>query len=278
MLYDPVERRQRFALWAGDLLVRAHLHRLAPKATNDRLSWPWWGRLVTEVAEPIVGAVEHVAFRIPGNSRVAALLLDRRGRPVAFVKTTERPRSSLALAMDRRFVTSPPQTFLSIETLLDDRLDGVSFRMLAPLPEGPHHPPPLEPTRVREIIDEFQQARDVARPAGTPAHHVPCHGDMTPRNLRVLADGRWALLDWDAVCWGPRLADELRYWSAALVYRGTVQPPKATERVVALLRESGEDAEIHEASVWSHRAVRKTYREAERVLHAAVGEAVSFKV
>jgi hypothetical protein len=274
-LYDPVERRQRFALWAGGLLVRAHLQRLVPRATNDRLDWSWWGRLVTEIAEPIVGPVEHVAFRIPGSSRVAALLLDQRGQPVGFVKTTKEPRSSLALAMDRRFATSPPRTFLTLETLLDSHLDGVSFRMLSPMPGGPHHPPPLDPPRVRAIVDEFQQAPEVARPGGTPAHHVPCHGDMTPRNLRVLADGRWVLFDWDAVRWGPRLADELRYWCAALVYRGTIQPAKATERVVALLRERGDDAEIHEASVWSQRMVRKTYRTAERVLHASVGEACS---
>jgi hypothetical protein len=274
-LYDPVERRQRLTLRAGSLLGWLHAQRLAPKTTNGRVDWPWWQRLVDEVAEPIVGPVGHVAFRIPGSRRVAALLLDHRGAPVGFVKITEGPRSALAMAMDRSFATSPPQTFLALETLLDDRLDGISFRMLAPLPEGPHHPPPLEPRRVRAIIDEFQAVSDVDRPTGTPSHHVICHGDMTPRNLRVLADGHWVLFDWDAVRWGPRLADELRYWCAALVYRGAADVDRAAEQVVALLRERGDDTEVQEASVWSQRVVRRTYRRAERALHAAVGEAVA---
>jgi hypothetical protein len=275
-LYDPVEPRQLFALRAGSLLGRLGAQLLAPRVTNGRIDWSWWQRLVTEVAEPIVGPVGHLAFRVPGSRRIAALLLDQRGQPLGFVKTTEGPRSALAQAVDRSFAVSPPRSFLVVDTLRDDRLDDVHFRVLAPLPEGPHRPPPLEPSRVRAVIDEFHAGADVLdRPEGTPSHHVPCHADMTPRNLRVLADGRWALFDWDAVRWGPRLADELRYWCAALAYGGITDTEQAAARVVSRLRARGDDAEIHEAAVWSQRVVRRTYREVEQVLHAAVGEAVA---
>ncbi len=273
-LYEAVEWRQRLVLRAGGALMWVGGHRLAPQATHARIDWAWWSRLFEEVAEPLVGTVEHVAFRIPGSSRIAALLADRRGRPIGFVKITDGPRSALAVHMDRAIAASPPATFVAPRTLADRQLDGVSFRVLTPLPEGAHRPPPLDPDRVRAVMDEFHaRLQDVPRPAGTPSHHVPCHGDLTPRNLRVLADRRWSLFDWDTARFGPRLADELRYWSAALVYRRASNTPKLTARLLSLLRERGDDREIREATEWSG-ALRKTYRPAEQVLQAAVGDAV----
>lgn len=273
-LYEAVEPRQLVALRLGDLLARSRLHRLLPSATHARVDWAWWSRLVTEVAEPHVGRVAHISFRIPSSARVAALLADERGRPVGFAKITEGPRTSLAAAVDGQLARQRPRTFIAPTPLVDDHLDGVDFRLLEPLPEGPHRPPPDDVARVNEVVDEFHTlARDLQPPANVPAHHVACHADLTPRNLRVTADDRWMLFDWDTVRWGPRLADELRYWCAALVYRGSPDIGAATTRVLVRLRARGDDEEIRAAVEWAD-AVPKTYRRAERVLRAAVGAAV----
>lgn len=48
-----------------------------------------------------------------------------------------------------------------------------------------------------------------------PKHWMPMHGDFVPWNVRRDRQGEIWVIDWEDVGWGPRLADLVRYASAA---------------------------------------------------------------
>lgn len=58
------------------------------------------------------------------------------------------------------------------------------------------------------------------------------HGDFTPWNLRRLANGDLALLDWEGAGWGPPGADEVLYRAAATAVLGA--PPVRVEAPEAI--------------------------------------------
>jgi Ser/Thr protein kinase RdoA (MazF antagonist) len=218
--------------------------------------------------------VASVAFRVPGNPRVSLLAMDAAGRPIAFAKLLNAPQPHVAAAASALLSRAPTRSF-GIPLALDEgEFSGRLYRVLRPLPEGPHRPPPLDPARLADVVDEFhERLSELERPPGTPAGHVACHADLTPRNLRVASDGGWWLFDWDNVRFGPRLADELRYWCAWHAYRPKPSVERDSAAVLSLLRRRGSDSEIAEAVAWPEQ-VRQTYREIEPRLHAAVGAAV----
>jgi hypothetical protein len=270
-LYEAVEPQQRIALLAGSAAARAGLITVFPSSDRPEVDWDWWESLVQEVVQPLVGPVERAAFRVPGNPRVAALLMDRVGHAVGFAKIVDGPRSRLATAASDRLGGADLSAFRVPAMLMEGQHRGVRYRVLEPLPEGPHLPPPHDPDRLWATVDEFQAAlAPVPGPPGTPPHHVPCHADLTPRNLRRASDGAWWLFDWDNIRFGPRLADELRFWAAAFAYRRRVDVVRAAGRILELLRRRGSDSEILEAVEWPDQ-VRQTYRDIEPELHAAVG-------
>lgn len=270
-LYEAVEPQQRAALAVGSILARSGLVGLLPTATRAEVDPGWWGSFVADVAEPLVGAVEHLAFRVPGNPRVSAILMDGAGKPLAFTKIVDHPQPALAATAGRQLAAGELVAFRVPATLAEDVHAGVRYRLLEPLPEGPHLPPPHDPQRLWAVVDELRdRLATLPRPPGTPDHYVPCHADFTPRNLRLAGDGSWWLFDWDNLRFGPPLTDELRYWSAAVSYRRRVDVARDARRVLELLRARGSDAEIVEAVRWPDQ-VRQTYRAVEPRLHEAVG-------
>lgn len=274
-LYEAVEPQQRIALEVGRVAARLGLAPLLPGNDRSEVDRAWWAAFVSTVVEPTVGAVSHLAFRVPGNPRVSALAMDARGRPLAFAKLLNSVEPELPAAANAVLSAEPTASFRVPAVLDEGRFERWRYRLLRPLPEGPHRPPPRAPQRLWALVDELHDRLDVlSRPATVPAHHVVCHADLTPRNVRVATDGSWWLFDWDNLRWGPRLADELRYWSAWFAYRARPNVERDAARVLALLRQRGSDHEIREAVDWPDQ-VRQTYRRIEPELHAAVAAAVT---
>jgi len=272
-LSDAVEPRQRMMFRAVALAAYLGLGRVLPGMARlpTGLDPAWWSAWFDAVAKPILGDASYVGYRVPPNGRVAALLMDHRGQPLAFAKHLSRPPSELELQISLalqhgRFPFNTPQV------VAEGEFNAIWFRMYAPLPSGLHRRPPHDPARLRRIVDAWHRSFDhLARPPGIPGDAVVCHADFTPRNLRVASDGRWWLIDWDNARWGPRLADELHYWCAEYCWGLRPRPKRDAERVLALLRERGTDDEIASAAEWQN-APARAYRSAELSLRARVGE------
>lgn len=271
-LYEGVETRQRVVLAATRLAARAgvasRLLRPLPQPPPG-LDVDWWRAWFDETAAPQVAAPSTVAYRVPPNGRTSALLLDEPGAPLAFAKVLSGPPSPLHAVI----VADLQQAYLPFSTplILDEgHFRGRDYRTYAPLPEGVHRRPPAS-DRVHAIIRAWQSALAlVPRPAGVPDTHVVVHGDFTPRNLRVAADGGWWLIDWDNARWGPRVADELHYWCADRCWRATHRQDRDAAWVLNRLRRHADDAEIAAAATWAD-APARTYRAAEQQLRTAVG-------
>lgn len=58
--------------------------------------------------------------------------------------------------------------------------------------------------------DLARRLADLPKPAGTPDHYVPIHGDVAPYNLRRTSRGL-ALFDWEDTTWGPPGSDVTMY-------------------------------------------------------------------
>lgn len=272
-LSDAVEPRQRIMFRAAAVVASLGLGWVLPRMARlpAGLDPAWWSSWFDAVAKPLLGDAGYVGYRVPPNGRVAALLMDHRGQPLAFVKQLSRPPSDLeqqiaaALRCDCFAFKSP-------QVIAVGEFKDCWYRMYSPLPSGLHHRPPRDASRLRGIIDAWQRAlHHLPRPPGVIEDSVVCHADFTPRNLRRASDGQWWLIDWDNARWGPRLADELHYWCADYCWGLRPRPQRDAQRVLALLRERGTDAEIATAAEWRD-APARTYRSAELKLRARVGE------
>ena len=110
-----------------------------------------------------------------------------------------------------------PRSFLAPQPLAAGSTGPWHYLASAPLPPGLHGParrPPLA-----DILADIDTALgSLPRSSETPAHWRPMHGDFAPWNLRTLAGGGLALIDWEAAGWGPPGADRVFYeaTSAAL--------------------------------------------------------------
>jgi len=197
-----------------------------------------------------IGTFDEVTgySRLQAGRAGAALLLLRRGVPIAFIKLRRGDPGSLVnegLAM-RSVWHFGPRSFRMPEPFRSGSAAGWHYLATAPLPPGRHHPPDDPP--LSAVLGEIEAAlSDLPRPPETPGHWRPMHGDFAPWNLRRLRDGSLALIDWEDAGFGPPGADEVFYraTSAALwgrhpaqsdadeaveFWRRRVQPQPATER------------------------------------------------
>ena len=173
---------------------------------------------LTETWRREIGAFDDVA----GYSRTNAsrgglsLLLLRGEEPLAFVKlrdgdpdSLERERAAADAAW--RF---GPRSFIVPEPVAAGRVAGWSYFAVRALPARLHRTPVAPP--VDTIAGEIGCALGaLPRPADTPPHWHPMHGDFTPWNLRQLDTGELVLLDWEEAAWGPVGADAVLYRAAS---------------------------------------------------------------
>jgi hypothetical protein len=272
-LSDAVEPRQRLMFRISTLAARLSVGRALPALAQlpKGLDPAWWSAWFDAVARPLLSDPGYVGYRVPPNGRVAALLMDHRGRPLAFAKHLSRPPCDLELRISR-VLQHGHLAFCTPRVMAEGEFNHIWYRMYEPLPGGLHRRPPRDPPRMRGILDAWQHTfHHLPRPPGVPQEAVVCHADFTPRNLRLATDRQWWLIDWDNARWGPRLADELHYWCAEYCWGLRPRPQRDAQRVLALLRERGTDTEIATAAEWPE-APARAYRSAELRLRALVGE------
>jgi hypothetical protein len=231
-------------LGAGDLL---RLRR--PADLPDPEAWAAWCK---DVATPVVGEIADAAVLFGEEGRASAILFDAAGAPVGFLKL--RPAceaDDVEPVVVAALRDGPLRTFRTPRVLVDSYLEGRHARLLEPLPEGLHRRPPRRPDHLAALVDELQlRLAELPKPADTPSWWRPAHGDLTPRNVRLAADGWWWVFDWEYFAWAPRLTDELRYWAADFGFRSRPKPARDGRRILELLRRRGSDEEIVEALRW----------------------------
>jgi hypothetical protein len=273
-LYDTVRPRQRLMLTAGTGLARLGLQHALPSNTRGDVDWSWWEQLAGEALEPMVGHVGHLALRVPpAPFSACGLYLADDGRPLAFVKADTPPPDPDEASVLELLRSAELATFRTPMPIRIDHQDGIAYRVLEPLPEGPHHDPPFDPPRLWRIIDEFRELLTaLPRPPSVDAQHVPCHGDLHVRNLRRASDGQLWLFDWERFRWAPRLADELRYWSSHFGGRARGRDDEHARTVLDLLRRRGSDEEILAALRWPDYQPK---RAVQRAVYAAVERALT---
>lgn len=252
-LYTALYPRQRAALTVARIAILSGGGRLfrasRPQPVPDPSSWARWCR---DVAEPLVGEVSYTALLTPGQDRTCALLMDHCGMPVGFVKL--RPRhevDGVEAAVVARLHDPVTTSFRAPRVLAESSFEDRHARLTEALPRGLHRRPPQRPRALAALVDELQtRLSEQPRPTGAPSSWRPCHGDLTPRNVRLASDGRWWVYDWEYAGWAPRLADELRYWIADSCFQRSPNARHVAGRVVRLLRARGKDDEIAEALAW----------------------------
>ena len=198
---------------------------LGPRALPGR-SFRWtplsemeWGELSDQWRRDL-GAFDDVAgyTRLQASRTGLALLLLRKGSPIAFVKLRQGDSVNLSnetLALEAVW-SYRPKAFQVPEPLRSGSAVGWHYLATAPLPPGPHRPPRRAP--LPAILEEVAAAlAGLPQRRETPDHWRPMHGDFAPWNLRQLRGGSLALVDWEAAGWAPPGADAVFYaasWAA----------------------------------------------------------------
>lgn len=210
---------QRVA-WAGVWLAGPRIlpGRAVPWVPLGDVAWSeLMERLRAEL--PAFDTVAGYQRSQPGRGG-CSLLLMRRDQPVAFLKLAcsddgaPSPAEHALAIMRRSRVTA----FLVPQVLSGGALPGWRYFATTPLPSRLHRPPNAPPLDV--IAREIDAAlAALPRPAHSPSHWRPMHGDLTPWNLRQ--SGRQLfLVDWEQCGWGPPGADVLLYRVTDAVLRG----------------------------------------------------------
>ena len=176
-------------------------------------NWPAIAeRLATEIG-PYDTTIVHERAQ-PDRSGLALLLM-RGDRPLAFVKV--QPTDSSGLLREQEALEamhrSAPILFSIPAIITAGKVDGWRFLALGPFSVA-HHRPPSEPPLTQITAEIAAGLASLPRPAETPGHWSPMHGDLTPWNLRQFAGGLLLLVDWEEAGWAPPGADEVLYRAA----------------------------------------------------------------
>ena len=224
-LYAPSRRRALLAhrmLWAavralGPVVLPGRRHEWHPP-----MDVATWSGLLLAWRDQLGEFDAFAVYERPQASRNGiALLLLRGGRRIAFVKVRSAPDSLVKerLILDA-LAERPHTTFRAARVVAAGAVDKWHWLAMTP----------LEPAALRAGVSVPCAAinREVAellgdrlpKPAGTPDHWQPAHGDLVPWNVRLNADGIW-LLDWEDAGWAPPGADEAYYDAVRNVVYGS---------------------------------------------------------
>jgi len=180
-----------------------------------------------------IAGYERLQLTRPG----LALVLLRRGTPVAFVKLRDgaapawrREAEAMQMVWD-----AAPRSFVVTEPLGHGEVGDWSYIAAAPMPPSLHTPPESPPLGI--ITGDIARALSaLTRPADTPSHWTPVHGDFTPWNLRRLGHSLY-LIDWENVGWGPPGTDEVLYQATTYAIGGKAVKPTPYAEAVAHWRD-----------------------------------------
>ena len=240
-LYTPSRRRGLLLRFGAETLVRWFGPGWLPGNKTDSLppsvdgGWEQIEALLQQQLGPFEAVAIHTRRRPhrPG----ATLLLLAGTHPVAFVKIGQDPGIKNEYQVLAHMDRSGPRTIFEAPLPLGLYELGENWvAAMTVLPHHRHRPMPRAP--LAEVAADVRRTlRQLPRPEGTPAHWVPVHGDLSPWNLRVDADGRVILFDWEEAGFGPPGSDEV-YYAITSVVLGLGRPAvvEATPEAVQLWR------------------------------------------
>lgn len=173
-------------------------------------SWPTIARWIEHEFGPI-GEVAVYEPRQRSRSGLAALVFDRVGHAVAFVKIRsgrdeglERERLALKLLAE-----APPGPVRVPRVLFAGTAEDETFLVTTPRSDGFDHvarDPDL--LAIQRWINSA--LADLPRSIDIPEHWEPGHNDLTPWNLRTCRSELW-LTDWEMAGWAPPGSDATCY-------------------------------------------------------------------
>ena len=236
-LYAPCKRRAIWAqraAWLGVRLVGPAFLPGQSREWRPPLDPDGWDALLETLCST-TGKFDAIAGyqRLQVSRPGFALLLLRRGSPIAFVKLRQGPdapflNEARAQAEVWRF---GPRSFSVPKPLGVGEASGWHYFAVGALPPRLHRPPHNPP--LNAIVAEITQAlAGLPMIPDTPAHWRPMHGDFTPWNLRSVGKGL-CLIDWEDAAWAPPGADEVLYRASQAALRGrSVDFPAPPETVL----------------------------------------------
>jgi hypothetical protein len=238
-LYTPGSWRgiaaQRAAWWAA----RWGSPRLLPGRAR-----PWdppmeagtWDTLRQELQGPVGGFDAWAGYLRRGGRSGLLLLLLRDGLPVGFVKA----RLGGGAVVDNEYraleavYAVRPTAFRALQPLGTGTCGEWSYLITAPLPPRLHRR--ADDAVLPAVLDDVQRALAThPKPAGTPSHWVPAHGDFAPWNVRRIRRHGTFVIDWEEAGWAPPGSD-LVYYAACAAALG--------RPVVSVVIEPGEAAQF----------------------------------
>ena len=150
----------------------------------------------------------------PGNDepRLGALLLEG-DRPVAHLRVRDEPtRSAKPWPRTGRGERSGVEWPMLIDRwYVGDFCCELSTVLLV----GRHRPAQPSDLELHALVQDLQDTLAGDLPERLPSGFGPMHGDLTPWNLRLTAEGRSVLFDWEHATYGPPYADLVRYYATS---------------------------------------------------------------
>lgn len=229
-MYTPCRPKGRLAhrvAWAG-------LSAFGPAVLPGRscplrlpVSADRWLALSEQWKEKISPFDDIVLYnRLQSNRPGFIALLLQAGNPVAFLKC--HPSGGRELDIEAAAVNmacrAAPSEFTAPAVIGRTSAEGWDTLAFEPLPPRLHRP--LRAFPADALFDDIARClHSLPRPAQTPSHWIPSHGDCTPWNLRRVSTGAVVLLDWERASLAPPGSDRVLYAATATAVLG-LKPPK----------------------------------------------------
>lgn len=222
-LYSPSRRSRILAQRGIWLLVGLIGPRAVPGSGTSPFLEAQRPDLVNAISllEGRFGAWDATAVYVARDPTIEtwSLLLIRGGEPFMWIRRrpiAEIEKSKREVAALRLIETSSPASFTAPRIVDELSTDASALTAMATVMTGLHHP--ADPLDLELLTGSISRSLEgLARPGSTPESWVPCHGDLTPWNLRQRRGGKLVIVDWEEVMWGPPGCDFVLFRSTSRV-------------------------------------------------------------